>query len=72
MDINEACTIEQRLESGDTALVLARARIAATMKGGERFDEERRSTYVFRRERPGEWRCLIDNSYGTDLLPAAP
>jgi uncharacterized protein (TIGR02246 family) len=58
----------QVIEGGDTALVLARTRVAATMKTGERHDVERRATYVFRRSAAGTWRCLIDNSYGTDLL----
>ena len=30
----------------------------------------RRATYVFRAEPNGEWLCVIDNSYGTDLLGA--
>jgi uncharacterized protein (TIGR02246 family) len=59
------------LEGGDTALVLARTHVAATMKGGERYDAERRATYVFRRDEGGAWRCAVDNSYGTDLLAAA-
>ncbi len=30
----------------------------------------RRATYVFRKEPDGQWRCTIDNSYGTTLLAA--
>jgi uncharacterized protein (TIGR02246 family) len=56
------------LEAGDTALALARTHVAATMKSGERYDAERRATYVFRRWIGGVWRCVVDNSYGTDLL----
>ena len=59
------------LESGDTALACARTHVAATMKGGERYDQERRATYVFRRWMGGVWRCVIDNSYGTELLARA-
>ncbi len=33
-------------------------------------DETRRATYVFRKETDGQWRCTIDNSYGTALLAA--
>ena len=29
---------------------------------------QRRATYVFRQEADGQWRCAVDNSYGTDLL----
>jgi len=61
----------QVLEGGDVALVLARSRVRATLKGGAPYDVERRATYVFRRDGAGTWRCAIDNSYGTDLLAAA-
>ncbi len=30
----------------------------------------RRATYVFRKEPGGQWRCTVDNSYGTTLLGA--
>lgn len=59
------------LEGGDSALVLARTHVTATMKGGEAYDVERRATYVFRRAGGAEWRCVIDNSYGTELLSGA-
>jgi len=58
------------VEGGDTALVLARTRVTATMKGGQPYDEERRATYVFRRGGPRGWACVIDNSYGAGLLDA--
>ena len=52
------------LESGGTALVLAKTIVSA--KG---FPEvERKATYVFKRSSGGEWLCAIDNSYGHDLL----
>jgi ketosteroid isomerase-like protein len=56
------------LEGSDTALVLAKTRVRATRKAGELYDVLRRATYVFRRERTGTWRCVVDNSYGTELL----
>lgn len=60
------------VDAGDTALVLARTHVAATLKDGTAYDQERRATYVFRRT-PEGWRCAIDNSYGTDLLgPRGP
>jgi uncharacterized protein (TIGR02246 family) len=58
------------LEGADTALVLAKTRVRATLKSGEPYDVLRRATYVFRREGSG-WRCTIDNSYGTELLSSA-
>lgn len=30
--------------------------------------ESRRATYVFERDATGRWLCVIDNSYGTDLI----
>jgi len=48
------------LEAGDTALVLAKTIVSA--KG---FPvDERKATYVFRKNVEGRWRCAIDNSYG--------
>ncbi|MBC9250253.1 DUF4440 domain-containing protein [Pseudomonas alcaligenes] len=54
------------LETGDTALVLARTLVAAADHPGV----ERKATYVFRRSAEGAWLCVIDNSYGHDLLDA--
>jgi len=56
------------IEGGATALVLARTHVAAIMKSGEFYDVERRATYVFRKTGSGAWQCVIDNSYGSDLL----
>jgi len=55
------------LESGDTALVLARTIISAP--GMEAVT--RAATYVFRKDSAGHWRCAIDNSYGHELLASA-
>jgi uncharacterized protein (TIGR02246 family) len=60
------------VEGADAALVLARTHVAATMKTGEPYDVERRATYVFRRGGRLGWECVIDNSYGSDLLTGAP
>jgi len=57
----------QVLEAGETALVLARTLISAP--GSD--DELRQSTYVYRREADGKWRCCIDNSYGHRVLDEA-
>ena len=53
------------LETGNTALVLAKTLVSAknipTM--------ERNATYVFTKDTNGTWKCSIDNSYGHDLIP---
>ena len=52
------------LEAGDTASVLARTVVRASNLPVT----ERRATYVFTRSASSEWHCLIDNSYGHELL----
>jgi uncharacterized protein (TIGR02246 family) len=52
------------LESGDTALVLAKTVVTAS--GVPTI--ERSATYVFKRHPNGSWLCTIDNSYGHELL----
>jgi uncharacterized protein (TIGR02246 family) len=52
------------LEASDTAVALARAIISAA----DAETVERSAIYVFRRETSGEWLCVIDNSYGHELL----
>ena len=52
------------LETGDTALVLAKTIISATGHP----TVEREATYVFRKSGDDRWLCAIDNSYGHDLL----
>ena len=51
------------IETGDTALVLAKTRVSATNQPLI----ERNSTYVFRKCNFG-WLCAIDNSYGHELF----
>lgn len=53
------------LEAGDTVLVLANTVISADGAS----DVTRHATYVFKRE-AGEWLCIIDNSYGHELIDA--
>lgn len=52
------------LESGNTALVLAKTVISASNMPAT----ERSAIYVFERNSNGEWLCKIDNSYGHELL----
>ncbi len=57
------------IEGADNALVIMETRLR--YPGGEGWsDETRRATYVFRKEPGGQWRCTVDNSYGTMLLGA--
>jgi ketosteroid isomerase-like protein len=57
------------IEAGDTALVIAKAVLKAGLKEKSDFSMERIATYVFRKE-AGAWRCVVDNSYGAELLEA--
>src|SRR5262245_24803562 len=52
------------LETGDTALVLAKTLVSA--KDSPLI--ERKATYVFKKDVHGCWVCAIDNSYGHDVL----
>lgn len=56
------------VENGDTALVLAKTSIHAPGKPESAFSSERDATYIYRRDSSGNWLCVIDNSYGTELL----
>ena len=54
------------LETGDTALVLAKTLVSA-----RNFPViERKATYVFRKGTGDRWLCVIDNSYGHEVLDA--
>lgn len=55
------------LEAGDTVLVLSQTLLDSDKKDSE-YAMERRATYVFKKNAQGEWLCVIDNSYGTDLM----
>lgn len=57
------------LEGGGTALVIMES-LLAYLDNGATTQVTRRATYVFRQD-GGKWICVIDNSYGTDLLGAA-
>jgi uncharacterized protein (TIGR02246 family) len=58
------------IEGGDTALVIAEAVLNTAGVDGAVTSLVRRATYVFRKSADGKWLCLIDNSYGTELLNA--
>jgi uncharacterized protein (TIGR02246 family) len=52
------------LESEDTALVLAKTIVSAP----DVPPIDRNATYVFKKGQNGNWLCVIDNSYGHELL----
>lgn len=58
------------IEGGDTALVIMES-LLDYVEQGRPVSVTRRATCVFRLEADGKWRCLVDNSYGTDLLDVA-
>lgn len=60
------------LESGSTALALGEAHLEFINTEGLRSSLVRRSTYVFMQAEAGKWVCVIDNTYGTDLLNISP
>ena len=59
------------LEAGNTALILMESLIDSVDPAAGAQTETRRATYVFRRGADGRWLCIIDNSYGTDLIDTA-
>ena len=61
----------QIIQGANTALVIMETHIETIDPAGVPSRITRRATYVFREESDGRWLCVIDNSYGTDLLGAA-
>lgn len=61
----------QVLEGADTALVLMETLLSFNDAEGLRQNVTRRASYVFR-QYDDRWLCVIDNSYGTDLLEHRP
>lgn len=60
----------QVIQGGNTALVIMETILERVDKTGVVSCVTRRATYVFREEPAGKWLCVVDNSYGTDLLGA--
>jgi ketosteroid isomerase-like protein len=56
------------IEAGDTALVIQKHYLAPNKKTDASFSMERNATYVFKKDLDETWRCVIDNSYGVELL----
>jgi uncharacterized protein (TIGR02246 family) len=60
----------QVIQGGNTALVIMETILETVDKAGVASCVTRRATYVFREESADKWLCVVDNSYGTDLLGA--
>ena len=58
------------VQGGNTALVIMETVLESTDTAGATNCISRRATYVFREDPAGKWLCVVDNSYGTDLLGA--
>ncbi|MEQ9843775.1 YybH family protein [Pectobacterium brasiliense] len=58
----------QVIEGGGDALVIMETVLHYPDDQGSIVTTTRRATYVFRKDADGNWRCTIDNSYGTTLL----
>ncbi|AEF98490.1 YybH family protein [Methylomonas methanica] len=56
------------IHGGNTALVIMETVLETVDAAGVASRMSRRATYVFREDPAGKWLCVIDNSYGTELL----
>ncbi len=54
------------IESDDVALLLAKTYTRPVGSGD--FESPQRSIYVFKKSQNGQWKCVVDNYFGTDLL----
>lgn len=61
----------QVIQGANTALVIMETILKTVDSTGVQAITTRRATYVFREELDGKWLCVVDNSYGTDLLGVA-
>lgn len=69
---NQSLVVTQRdfhiIEGGDIALVVCNLKLNAEGRTTSPVSMERQPTYIFRKSGEGSWRCLIDNSYGVDVM----
>lgn len=61
----------QVIQGANTALVIMETILETVDSKGVQARTTRRATYVFREELDGKWLCVVDNSYGTELLGEA-
>jgi len=59
------------IEAGDVALVIAKLYLVPKASPHALPCDGKRAVYVMQRNDSGEWRCIIDNFFGTDLLDFA-
>jgi ketosteroid isomerase-like protein len=59
------------IEAGDVALVIAKLYLVPKATPNALPCEGKKALYVMQKQSSGEWRCIIDNFFGTDLLDFA-
>lgn len=59
------------IEAGDIALVISKLYLIPKAAPNATPCEGKRALYVMQRQSDGQWRCIIDNFFGTDLLDFA-
>jgi len=62
---------ERVIQAGDVALVVAKLYLVPKATPNALPCEGKRAVYVLQKDVSGEWRCIIDNFFGTDLLDFA-
>ena len=62
---------ERFIQAGEVALVVAKLYLVPKATPNALPCEGKRAVYVLQKEVSGEWRCIIDNFFGTDLLDFA-
>lgn len=69
---NQGLVVSQRdfhiIEGGGVALIVCNLKLTAEGRASSPVSMERQPSYVFRKSEDGDWCCLIDNSYGVDVL----
>jgi uncharacterized protein (TIGR02246 family) len=56
------------IENGEIALFTSQWSFTVKAPDGAPLTRESYATVVFRKQASGEWRCVIDNSFGPDVL----
>jgi uncharacterized protein (TIGR02246 family) len=68
----DSLVVEQQdyvvLEAAGTALVMCTAKLDSKNAAGLPVSLVRKPTYVFKKDAAGKWKCVIDNSYGVELV----
>ena len=59
------------IEAGDVALVIAKLYLVPKSTPNALPCEGKKALYVMQKQLTGEWRCVIDNFFGTDLVDFA-